>query len=127
MALGVGTGSVLTIGARTFDEETTTFTVTPANPAIDTTTLATTGGRTYISPTLTNYTISAEGYWPENEAFPTCVGAAETVTWQIRGDTNDYGAEGVITSCPITAPLEELTAFSVEIQVSGIVSSPSLP
>ena len=121
----VGNGATIAFGTGSFPADLTSITASGCSrEAIETTTLATTGAKTYIPGFLVeNGELSVEGYWegtePPSAAEPTSI----TVTVPTStSTTKTLTGSGFVTQWSWGAPLEELVSFSATVKWSGAVT-----
>jgi len=132
MAVDVGTGATFVFGTVAVALEITSIeTSGVSREAIDVTTLATTGGRTFIPGDLYDPgEIALEGFLDPNlgDALITKIGAVKetcTITFPIpaggaSGAT--FVASGFLTEFDTSTPLEEEMTFSATIKLSDDIT-----
>jgi len=120
-----GNGATLTLATSTMPAAITSITFGGfSRESLDTSTLSTTGARSFIPADLVdNGDFSVEGYWDGAAALPISA-VAETCTIAIgtTAGTKSFAGSAFCTSAEYGAPMDDLVSFSATFKWSGAVT-----
>ena len=119
-----GNGATLTLATSSMPAAITSITFGGfSRESLDTSTLSTTGARTFIPADLVdNGDFSVEGYW-DGTTLPISA-AAETMTIAIgtTAGTKSFAGSAFCTSAEYGAPMDDLVSFSATFKWAGAVT-----
>tara|TARA_Y100000593_G_C4310742_1_gene338217 strand:+ start:2255 stop:2632 length:378 start_codon:yes stop_codon:yes gene_type:complete len=116
-----GNGSSITLAGGAVGTVTGLSGIGGTRDSIDTSNLATTGGRTFIPGDLVDYgELSVEGHW--NGTAPQITGSstgAYSISIGTTAGAKTWAGSGFITSWQTDTPLDDLVSFSLTIKATG--------
>jgi len=115
-----GNGSSITLAGGAVGTVTALSGIGGSRETIDTSNLATTGGRTFVPSDLVDYgEISVEGHW--SGAAPAITGSS-TGAYSITVGTTTaktWAGSGFVSSWQTDTPMDDLISFSLTIKCTG--------
>ena len=120
-----GNGATLTVTGSTMPAAITSITFGGfSRESLDTSTLSTTGSRTFMPADLVdNGDFSVEGYWDGVAALPISSAAAScTIAIGTTSGAQSFTGNAFCTSAEYGAPMDDLVSFSATFKWAGAVA-----